>query len=254
MKLHTLLYDFVDIIGAFPTMEAIKLVPTANGLHFYGKSCVSSKVGMFVLEGQAVEPVDGVKSRFGIPHFGQVAKIFKAPGFTRMNASVELDKFTSVSEFEQLVFSSQDGSTYKLSVYGSDLSDQRIKLVKVKAQVSYQVSTTPTKDALSVTKYWLKVSRENGASAVELTPITRGGELLFKTTAAPIFDVEYVVDRSVGGVLTQLMRYDCRLLFSLMSLAPETKQSTLMFSDSGLCRFDVETSCAKYTFLIPANQ
>ena len=252
MKLHTLLYDFVDIIGNFPTMEAIKLVPAANGLHFYGKSSASNKVGMFVLEGQTIEPVDGVKSQFGIPDLGQVAKIFKAPGFNRLNASVELEKLAFASEFEQLVFSSHDGSTYKLSAYGANLSDDRIKLAKLKAQVNYQVSTTPTKDALSVTKYWLKVSRENGASAVELTPITRGGGLFFKTTAAPIFNVEYPVDSCVGGLLTQVRRYDCRVLYSLMSLAPEAKQSTLMFSDSGLCRFDVETSCAKYTFLIPS--
>jgi hypothetical protein len=252
MKLHTLLHDFIDIIGVVPAMESIKIIPTANGLQFLGVSRATSQVGMFVLQGNTVELIDGITQPFGIPNLAQIAKIFKAPGFNRLTATADLEKYTFGSEFEQLVLSNEDGTTYKLSVYGDSLSNDRIKVPRLKAGIICQLSTTPTKNSVEIMKYWLKVSRQNGESNVEVTPITRDGKLFFKTVAGSIFDVEYVVDSNANGILNQPYRYNCHTLFRLMSLAQDAKQATLLFGDSGLCRFEIETSCAKYTFLIPA--
>lgn len=253
MKLNTLLYDFIDIIGSVPSMDEIKLIPNAQGLQFMGLSKATSQIGMFVLQGETVEPIDGIASTFGIPNLAQIAKVFKAPGFNRLTATAELQKFTFGTDFEQLVLTNEDGASYKLSVYGEKLCNDRIKVARLKAGVTYQLSTTPTKESLSNMKYWLKVSRENGEPNVELTPITRNGKLFFKTKAGSIFDVEFVVDSNADEILNKPYRYDCRTLFRLMSFAQDAKQATLQFSDSGLCRIDIETSCAKYTFLIPAN-
>lgn len=253
MKLNTLLHDFIDIIGRVPTMEQIKLIPNANGIQFFGISEATSQIGKFVLQGETVEPIDGIATAFGIPNLAQIVKVFKAPGFNRLTTTAELQKFTFGTDFEQLVLTNEDGASYKLSVYGEKLCNDRIKVARLKAGVTYKLSTTPTNESLSNMKYWLKVSRQNGEPKVELTPITRNGKLFFKTEAAPIFDVEYVVDTNVNGILNQPCRYDCRTLFRLMSLAQNAKHATLQFSDSGLCRIDIETSCAKYTFFIPAN-
>lgn len=253
MKLHTLLYDFIDIIGVVPTMESIKLIPTAKTCQFTGLSKATSQVGIFVVQGETVEAIDGIASPIGIPSLEQIAKVFKAPGFNRLTSTADLEKFTFESEYEQLVLSNEDGTTYKLSVYGENLCNDRIKVASLKAAVTYQVSTTPNKDIFGVIKYWLKVSRENGETNVELTPTTRDGKLFFKTVAGSIFDVEYVVDCNATGILNQPFRYNCRTIFRLVSLAQDSKQATLRFSDSGLCRIDIETSCAKYTFFIPAN-
>ena len=252
MKLHTLLHDFIDIIGCVPSMDEIKLIPNAQGFQFMGLSKATSQIGMFVLQGETVKPIDGIATAFGIPSLAQIVKVFKAPGFNRLTATAELQKFTFTTEFEQLELTNEDGASYKLSVYGEKLCNDRIKVARLKAGVTYQLSTTPTNESLSNMKYWLKVSRQNGGPNVELTPITRNGKLFFKTEAAPIFDVEYVVDTNANGILNQPCRYDCSTLFRLMSLAQDAKQATLLFGDSGLCRFEIETSCAKYTFLIPA--
>lgn len=252
MKLHTLLYDFTDIIGAVPEMDAIRLIPTSDGLQFFGISEATSKNSKLVLEGQTVEPIEGIKNPFGIPSLQHISKIFKAPKFNRLTASADLKKFAWESEFQHLALSNEDGASYNISVHGEELSKERIKVAKLKQNVNYQISTTPTQDSVNLIKYWLKIARQNGESNVELTPITRDGKLLFKTKAGSIFDVEYVVDGNVNGILNKPCVYNGRTLFRLMSLAQCAKHATLLFSDLGLCRIDIETSCAKYTFLIPA--
>jgi hypothetical protein len=253
MKLHTLLYDFIDIIGRVPEMKGIKLTPIPNGLQFFGISTETSSAGKFVLEGETIEPVNEVSKQFGIHDLAQIKKIFKAPGFDRLTARADIHEIPHSSDFTKLVLSNQDGASYKLSLYGEDLSNKLIENVHLIEQLTYQICSKPSKDSVDIIKYWNKISRENGGEKFGLMPITRDGKLFFNTTTGSIDDVEYVIDHNANGILKKLKRYNSDTLSRLISLTEETKETTLQFSDAGLCRIDIETSCAKYTFYVPAN-
>jgi hypothetical protein len=252
MKLHTILYDFADVIGKISDFEQFRLEPTDEGLNFNGSSKPASRKGKFVLIGRTLEKVEGIKENLRISNFGYIKKILHGPGFNRLTAVADISDIEKNTTHKTLKITNQDQECMNLSLYTDEFCGKLNGRIVLRSKINYEVSFRPAINNLEALNYWRKVSVEELSNDFKIKPAIENGNLFLRIGECESIEIRMKFANQVSGILLSKYYYDGDVFYRIVSLCDEVKDLIVSFSDQAVCRIRVLTSCAEYNFYLPA--
>lgn len=248
MKLHTLLYDFADVIGKISDIEQIRLEPTDEGLNFNASSEPASGKGKFVLIGRTLEKVEGLKENLRISNFRHIKKILQGPGFNRLTAVADVSDIERNTTHKTLKITNQDQECMNLCLYTDEFCGKLNGRVVLRRKINSEVGFRPAINNLEALNYWRKVSIEELSNDFKIKPAIENGNLFLKIGECESIEIKIKFANQVKGILLSNYYYDGDVFYRIASLCNEVKDLIVSFSDQAVCRIRVLTSCAEYNF------
>ncbi|PUE13516.1 hypothetical protein [Limnohabitans sp. WS1] len=256
MKLHTLLYDFVDVIGKAPNMERILLTPNDDGVAFRASSEIANGQGRYVVLGKTNDNVDYIDQELGIQSLSYIGKVINAPGFTRLTTQAYIDEIKWSILNKNLRIENDQGECIKLGLFfneGIDLHMTQNKF-SVKPTINYEAHFRPNGADLDALKYWMKISDEYLSDDFLMTPSIENGKLYLKVGMCDEMSFKMKLADRVSGKILVKQFYEGDVFHSIASMRSEVKDLIASFSDQGACRIRALTHCAEYNFILPARK
>jgi hypothetical protein len=254
MKLHTLLYDFADVIGKAPNIERVLLAPTDNGVAFRASSEITNGQGRYVVLGKTNDNVDFIDQELGIQNLSYISKVINAPGFTRLTTQAYIDNIKWSTLNKNLRIENDQGECVKLGLFfneGIDLNMIQNKF-SLKPKINFEVHFRPNGADLEALKYWMKISDEYILDYFQINPFIENGNLYLKIGICEEMSIKMKLANRVSGELLVKHYYEGDVFYSIASMRSGVKDLIASFSDQGACRIRVLTECAVYHFIIPA--
>ena len=256
MKLHTLLYDFADVIGKAPNIESVLLMPTENAVSFRAASDTTSGKGRYVVHGKTNEIVDCIDQELGIKDLSHIGRVINAPGFTRLTTQAYIDEIKYSSFHKNLRIENDQGECIKLGLFvneGIDLHLARSHF-SLKRDIDFNTHFRPSGADLKALKYWMKVSDNYLSNDFLVTPQIENGKLYLKIGTCEEMSIKMKLADRVSGELLVKHYYESDVFYSITSMRNTVKDLIASFSDQGACRIRVLTHCAEYNFILPARK
>lgn len=252
MKLHTMLYDFVDVIGGAGDFEGVRLLHDQDGLRFTAATPNPNRRDFIYLSGCTTSAVDDVDKSLGIVDLKHIKKILYAPNFSRTTVQASLKDIAWTSDLKKLEVTNNQGEMIGLSLYAGEWVYDRIKHPRLKKKVDYQARFLPAEKDLEVLRYWKGVSTEYLSGDFKVMPLIEDGKLFLNVGVCETMSIKMKFAERIVGSLSTKYLYDGSIFYRLLSMRSGVKDLIVSFSDEGACRIRVVTSCAKYDFIIPA--
>lgn len=250
MKLHTLLYDFADVIGKVPDIERILVTPTDYGVSFSAKSEPVSKKGVFLLIGKCNEKLEEVDEEFGIPNFDFLKKILHYPNFTRLNVKASIEEIEWSMSNKKLKIESNQGEVIKLGLFANENIGTRISRIRSSKIIDYGVHFRPAKADVEALKYWMDYNKSHLSGDFKLTPEITNRKFYFNVGVCESVSTKMIFADNVNGSLSGLSVYEGDIFYKLTCLQNEVENLVVSFSDQRVCRIKILTACAEYNFYI----
>jgi hypothetical protein len=256
MKLHTLLYDFVDVIGKAPNIERVLLAPTDNGVAFRASSEITNGQGRYVVMGKTNDNVEFIDQELGIQNLSHIGKIINAPRFTRLTTQAYIDEIEWSSLHKNLRIENDQGECVKLGLFVNESIGLHMNGAKfsLKHKINYDTHCRPSGADLEALKYWMKVSNNYLLDDFLMTPNIEKGKLYLKVGMREEMSIKMKIADCVNGEILVKQFYEGDVFHSIASMRSEVKDLIASFSDQGVCRIRVLTHCAEYNFILPARK
>jgi hypothetical protein len=205
-----------------------------------------------VIFGSMYQPITGIDSTVGLSRMAVLKGCLDFPGFAQEKSTVEI--ITELRGTEtmptEVQFKSGSGHSANYRFMSETMVNEQVRVPPFKG-ATWNVTIAPEKKRITDLSYWQGTL---GGFEKRFVVSVDAGTLNFNVGSGPTDRTTVPFAINITGTLKHQWSWPLSQVLSILKLSETASATSMMFSDMGAMKIEIDSGIGKYSFILPAGK